>query len=81
MADELRIDVIIATYNRCGSLCLALDSLLRACIPADLDVTVVVADNNSTDNTLSFVQTYEPKFQGRLKYIFDLNSGRADPMH
>ncbi len=72
---SLRIDVIIATYNRCGLLELTLDSLLKAHIPSDLDVTVIVVDNNSTDDTRRLVQSYEPKFQGRLKYIFEQRHG------
>src|ERR1039458_122741 len=77
MVGNLQIDVIIATYNRCGLLQHALDSLLKAHIPSGLDVTVVVVDNNSTDDTHGVVRTYEPKFQGRLKYIFEHRQGRS----
>ncbi len=77
MAADLRIDVIIATYNRCGLLRIALDSLLKAHVPFGLDVTVVVADNNSTDDTRGVARTYEPKFQGRLKYIFEQRQGKS----
>ncbi len=74
---DLRIDVVIATYNRCNLLRSALDSLLKAHVPSGLDVTVVVVDNNSTDDTRGTVRTYEPKFQGRLKYIFEERRGKS----
>ncbi len=75
--DHLQIDVILATYNRCKQLQTALDSLLRAHIPADLDVTIVVVDNNSTDDTRAVVQAYEPQFQNRLRYIFEGRQGKS----
>jgi glycosyltransferase involved in cell wall biosynthesis len=74
---DLRIDVIIATYNRCGLLRSTLDSLLKAHTPPRLDITVVVVDNNSTDDTRDVAQSYEPKFQGRLKYIFEQHQGKS----
>lgn len=77
MAGDLRIDVIIATYNHCGLLRITLDSLLKAHVHPGLDVTVVVVDNNSTDDTRGVAQTYEPKFQGRLKYIFEQHQGKS----
>ena len=76
MAD-LRIDVIIPTYNRCGLLRIALDSFLKAHVPSGLDARVVVVDNNSKDDTRNVVRTYEPKFQGRLRYIFEQRQGRS----
>jgi glucosyl-dolichyl phosphate glucuronosyltransferase len=77
MPGSLRIDVIVATYNRCRLLGFALQSLLEAHIPPDLDVSIVVADNNSTDQTRDVVQSYEAKFEGRLKYVFDPRQGKS----
>jgi glycosyltransferase involved in cell wall biosynthesis len=77
MADDLRIDVIVATYNRCRLLGVALESLLKAHFPPDLDVKIVVADNNSTDETRSVVQSYDAKFKGRLKYVFEPRQGKS----
>lgn len=74
---NLRIDVIIATYNRCGLLRVALDSLLKAHVPPGLDITFVVVDNNSTDDTRDVVETYETKFNGRLRYLFEPSSGKS----
>ncbi len=77
MACDLRLDVIIATYNRCSLLRLTLDSFLCAHVPPGLDITVTVVDNNSTDDTHGVVKGYEPKFQGRLKYIFEPRRGKS----
>lgn len=74
---HFQIDIILATYNRCNQLRIALESLLRAHIPADLDVTIVVVDNNSSDDTLAVVQAYESKFQNRLRYMFEGCPGKS----
>lgn len=81
MADDLRIDVIIATYNRCDLLRIALDSLLKAHVPSGLDVTVVVVDNNSTDDTRGVAQTYQTQFEGRLRYILEQNQGKSHALN
>jgi glycosyltransferase involved in cell wall biosynthesis len=77
MVGDLRIDVIIPTYNRCALLRLTLDSLLKAHVPPGLVTSVVVADNNSSDDTRAVAQAYEPKFQGRLKYVFEQRQGKS----
>ncbi len=71
---EMRLDVIIPTYNRAAMLERTLASLLAAETPAGLDVRVTVVDNNSKDNTREVVAEWEGKFGGRLGYVFE---GRA----
>ena len=50
------LDVIIPTYNRSTLLSLALGSLLRAHRPDAWHITLVVVDNNSTDDTRAVVE-------------------------
>lgn len=50
------LDVVVPTYNRSHLLRLAVLSLLRATVPAGLDITITVVDNNSRDDTRATVQ-------------------------
>ncbi len=73
----MRLDVILPTYNRHQLLTRTLDSLLAAEVPANLTVFVTVVDNNSSDATREAVETYQPKFCGRLQYVFEKKQGRS----
>lgn len=56
MQDKIKLDVVVPTFNRSQLLSLALDSLLRAPIPPQLDVQIYVVDNNSKDDTRALVE-------------------------
>lgn len=73
----MRLDVILPTYNRATLLPRALDSLLAAEKPDGLDVAVTVVDNRSTDNTRELVESYMPRFKGRLTYVYETTPGRS----
>lgn len=81
MSDSLRIDVVIPAYNRSAMLRKTLDSILAARIPDGLEVRVTVVDNNSPDDTRLVAQAYEPKFQGRFKYIFEPRQGKSHALN
>src|ERR1700733_9049552 len=74
---SLRLDVIIATFDRCASLRRTLDSLLAARVPATLEVMVTVVDNNSSDDTRELVSSYEHRFRGGLRYLFEGRQGKS----
>src|SRR5665213_225614 len=73
----MKLDILIATYNRSELLGRALQSLLAGSIPpgAELDITVV--DNNSTDSTREVVEACMPAFGGRLRYLFEKKQGKS----
>jgi GT2 family glycosyltransferase len=73
----MRLDVIIATFDRCASLRRTLDSLLAAPVPAALEATVTVVDNNSPDDTRELVSSYEHRFRGGLRYLFEGRQGKS----
>jgi glucosyl-dolichyl phosphate glucuronosyltransferase len=77
----MRLDVILPTYDRHELLKLTLDSLLAAEIPPGLSVFVTVVDNNSSDTTRETVETYLPKFCGRLQYVFEKKQGRSHALN
>lgn len=72
-----KISVIIATYNRCESLKNTLDSLLTQEIDVSFNWELIVADNNSKDETKKTVESYKQKFDGRLKYLFEPRQGKS----
>jgi len=73
----MRLDVLIATYNRSALLARALESLLVAERPAGVDVTVTVIDNRSTDDTTAVVESFTRRFDGRLQYVYEPAAGRS----
>ena len=77
MGGVLRLDLIVATFNRCAMLRKTLDSVLAAPIPPTLEVVVTVVDNNSSDDTREVVAAYSREFGGRLKYLFEKEQGQC----
>ena len=63
------LEVIVPTYNRCASLERTLLSILKVPIPDCHSLSVIVADNKSTDNTKQVVEAHIPSFHGRLRYV------------
>jgi glycosyltransferase involved in cell wall biosynthesis len=77
----MRLDVIVPTYNRQDLLPSALNSLFAAEIPAGLEVTVTVVDNNSTDGTRGVVESFQKRFGERLRYCFEKQQGRSHALN
>ena len=76
-----RLDVIVPTYNRQDLLPSALESLFAAEIPAGLEVTVTVVDNNSTDGTRGVVESFQKRFGERIRYCFESQQGRSHALN
>ena len=77
----MRLDVIIATFNRATLLARALDSLRAARVPAGLDVQVTVVDNASRDGTRATVEAAMADFGGRLRYLYEGNVGKSHALN
>lgn len=73
----MRLDVIVPTYNRQDLLPLALNSLFAAEMPAGVEVTITVVDNNSTDGTRAVVESFRDQFGDRVRYCFEKQQGRS----
>jgi glycosyltransferase involved in cell wall biosynthesis len=78
---KLRLDVVVPTYNRAGLLVHMLDSLVSAAPAETLDVDVTIVDNRSTDNTRTVVDSYVPRFDGRLHYVYESKPGRSNALN
>src|SRR5215216_6183187 len=77
----MRLDVIIPTYNRQDLLPSALNSLFTAHIPAGLEVTVTVVDNNSTDDTRQIIESFRKRFGERVQLCFERRQGRSHALN
>lgn len=73
----MTFDVIIPTYNRSGLLRMAISSLLRAPLPAGLEVTLWIVDNNSKDDTESVVREFQSEATIPCRYIKETNQGAS----
>jgi glycosyltransferase involved in cell wall biosynthesis len=68
------VTIVISTYNRCGQLRHALESLLDQ----EADGTrweLLVVDNNSTDQTRATVESFIGRATVPLRYIFERRQG------
>lgn len=77
----LQLDVVIPTYNRAAMLSRTCESLLAAQQPAGLDVRVTIVDNRSTDDTRAVVESFMPRFAGRLQYVYESKPGRSSALN
>ena len=77
----MRLDILIPTFNRAQLLPRTLESLLAANRPAGLDVGVTVVDNRSTDGTRGVVESFVPRFNGSLRYVYEINPGRSHALN
>lgn len=71
----MEISVILCTFNRCTSLASTLESIAASQIPEEIEWEVLVVDNNSTDQTREVVESFCLRYQGRFRYIFELQQG------
>ena len=74
----MKISIITATYNSGKTVRDTLESVLRQSYK---DIEYLIIDGASKDDTLSIVKAYEPRFEGRLKYISEPDNGLYDAMN
>ena len=71
----MKLDVVVPTYNRSNLLRLTIASLLKAPIPAGLEVTVLIVDNNSKDDTEQVVRQIQSETTRSLVYVKETSQG------
>jgi glycosyltransferase involved in cell wall biosynthesis len=74
----MKISIITATYNSGETLRDTLDSVLS---PSYFDYEHIIIDGCSKDNTLDIVKEYEPRYNGRLKWVSEKDKGLYDAMN
>lgn len=73
----MKLDVVIPTFNRARLMPRALDSLLAAPAPSELEVSIVVVDNNSTDDTRKVVAAYAARSARPIHYVLEKQQGSS----
>lgn len=74
----MKISIITATYNSSVTLRDTIQSVLSQNYS---DYEHIIVDGGSCDNTMDVVREYEPKYEGRLKYISERDRGIYDAMN
>jgi glucosyl-dolichyl phosphate glucuronosyltransferase len=75
------LDVVVPTYNRASLLRRALESLLAADRPDELQCRVMVVDNASTDDTKAVVESFTPRSDGHVYYLYESKPGRSHALN
>ncbi len=74
----MTLDLLIATYNRSALLQQCVQSVLDAARPAELQVTVHIVDNKSTDDTRSVAESFvTSSTELAVRYIFAGRPGKS----
>ena len=73
----MTLDVIIPTYNRAQLLRRTVESLLRCPLPAGLHVSLIVVDNNSTDDTCSAIAEMQQTASLPIRYVRETVQGSS----
>ncbi|MCL5027592.1 MAG: glycosyltransferase [Bacteroidetes bacterium] len=75
--DNIKVSIVMPTYNRAGTLGMAIESVLKQTFQ---DWELIIVDNESTDNTEDIVKKYSEKDK-RIQYCFvkkSSNKGISD---
>lgn len=74
----MKISVITATFNSGATLRDTIESVLNQTYD---DIEYLIVDGASCDNTIEIVEQYEPKFNGRMRWISEPDRGIYDAMN
>lgn len=74
----MKISLITVTYNSSKTLSFTIQSVLNQIYS---DIEYIIVDGASKDNTVSIIKEYEPKFNGRMKWISEPDKGLYDAMN
>lgn len=74
----MKISLITITYNSGNTLSTTLESVLSQ---TNKNVEYIIVDGASKDNTVALIKEYEPRFEGRLKWISEMDKGLYDAMN
>ncbi len=74
----MKISIITVTYNSSKTLKDTLESVLKQTYK---NYEHIIVDGLSKDNTMQIVKEYETKYNGKLRYISEKDSGLYDAMN
>ncbi len=74
----MKISLITVTFNSAETLRDTMQSVLNQTFK---DIDYIIVDGNSKDSTLDIVKEFEPKFEGRLRWVSEPDKGIYDAMN
>lgn len=74
----MRITIITACYNGSSVICTAIESVLRQTWK---DIEYLVIDGGSQDGSVDQIRAYEPKFEGRMRWVSEPDQGLYDALN
>lgn len=74
----MKVSIITAVYNAEKTIGNTIDSILSQTYK---DIEYIIIDGGSKDKTIDIIKEFEPKFQGRLKWISERDKGIYDAMN
>lgn len=74
----MKISLITVTFNSAETLRDTMQSVLNQTFK---DIDYIIVDGNSKDGTLDIVKEFEPKFEGRLRWVSEPDKGIYDAMN
>lgn len=74
----MKLSIITVTYNSEKTLRDTIESVLSQTYT---DYEYIIVDGASKDNTINIVKEYEPKFEGRMRWISEPDKGIYDAMN
>jgi glycosyltransferase involved in cell wall biosynthesis len=74
----MKISIITTSYNSAATLRDTMDSVLRQ---GYTDYEYIVVDGASKDGTVEIIREYEPRFEGRMRWVSEPDGGIYDAMN
>ena len=74
----MKVSIVTVTYNSGKTLQNTIESVLRQDFQ---DIEYIIIDGCSKDNTVEIIKNFEPKFNGRMKWISEKDRGLYDAMN
>lgn len=74
----MKISIITITYNSEKTLTDTLESVLAQTYQ---EIEYIVVDGASKDGTMELVKKYEPRFEGKMRYVSEPDNGLYDAMN
>ena len=74
----LKISIITVTFNRANVIKDAIEGVLKQRYK---NYEYIIVDGNSKDNTVQILKEYEPKFEGRMRWISEPDEGLYDAIN
>ena len=74
----MKVSLVTAAYNSVATL---EDTMKSVLAQTYADIEYIIIDGASSDGTQELIRKYEPKFEGRMKWISEKDRGIYDAMN